>query len=164
MDADVRIEELRNLAAVMILGDSSLTDELTDKEAKSVLDLGVQQANAAVDALWLSGDVTQSPPDEAREMLAERIAPVRRFLGMVNALAGERQRLTPEHMAEGLEALRAATQELPLRPEAPVSDSALSLLAHWPTETDNLGFVLAILHAFGPGQAAEIDAGDDARR
>jgi hypothetical protein len=164
MDADVRTEELRNLAAVMILGDSSLTDELADKEAKSVLDLGVQQANAAVDALLLSVDAAKLPPDEAREMLAERMAPVRGFMGAINRIVGKRRGLTPEQMTEELETLRAAAQELPLQPEAPVSDSALSLLAHWPAETDNLGFVLAMLHAFGPGQAAEIDTGDEPRR
>ncbi|MFN2169329.1 MAG: hypothetical protein ACK2U9_24105 [Anaerolineae bacterium] len=157
----MRTEELRNLAAVMILGDSSLTDELTDKEAKSLLDLGVQQANAAVDAL-LSSSVL--PPDNAEEMIAERMAPVRGFLGAINRIVGKRRGLTPEQMTEELETLRAAAQELPLQPEAPVSDSALSLLAHWPAETDNLGFVLAMLHAFGPGQAAEIDTGDEPRR
>jgi hypothetical protein len=161
MDADVRTEELRNLAAVMILGDSSLTDELTDKEAKSLLDLGVQQANAAVDAL-LSSSVL--PPDNAEEMIAERMAPVRGFLGAINRIVGKRRGLTPEQMIEELESLRAAAQELPLRPEAPVSDSALSLLAHWPVETDNLGFVLAIRHAFGPGQSTENDTGADERR
>lgn len=164
MDTDVRTEELRNLAAVMILGDSSLTDELTDKEAKSVLDMGVQQANAAVDALLLSVDAVQLPPDEAREMLAERVAPVRRFVGRINALVGKRRDLVPEQVREELEALRAIAAELPLQPEAPVGDSALSLLAHWPTETDNLGFVLAMLHAFGPGQGTEHDARDEPRR
>ena len=164
MGVDVKTEELRNLAAVMILGDSSLTDELTDKEAKSVLDLGVQQANAAVDALLVSVDGVQLLPVEAREMLVERVAPVRRFVARINALVGKRRDLTPEQMTEELEVLRTTAQELPLWPEAPVSDSALSLLAHWPSEADNLGFVLAILHAFGPGRGTEHDAGDEPRQ
>jgi hypothetical protein len=164
MDPKVRTEQLKNLAAVMILGDAGLTDELTDKEAKSLLDMGMQQADAAVDALLASTGPEGLPPDEAEEMIAERMAPVRRFLGAVNALVGKRHGLASQQMIEELEALRAAAQELPLPPEAPVSDSALSLLAHWPTETETLGFVLAVLHVFGPEHVAEDDAGDESRR
>lgn len=164
MDAKVSASQLKNLAVVMILGDAGLTDELTDKEAKSLLDMGIRQADAAVDALPVSSDPARLPPDEVDEMIAERIAPVRRFMRRINSLVGKRQDLTPEQMAEELDVLRTASQELPLPPEAPVSDSALSLLAHWPTETDNLGFVLAILHVFGPEHAAEDDAEDEPRR
>lgn len=164
VDPEVRTKQLKNLAAAMIMGDAGLTDELTDKEAKSLLDMGMQQADAAVDELLVSTDPARQLPDDAEEMIAERMAPVRHFLGRINALVGKRQGLTPQQMTGELEGLRAAAQELPLPPLAPVSDSALSLLAHWPTETDNLGFVLAILHVFGPGQAARSDAGDEPRR
>jgi hypothetical protein len=164
MDADVGVDELKNLAALIILGDSGLTDELTDKEAKALLDLGMLQADAAVDALLASSDAARVPADGAGALIAGRVAPVRRFVRMVNVLAGKRRRLTPDQMAGELESLRAAAEELPLPPEAPVRDSAISLLAHWSTETDNLGFLLALLHVFGPGQATELDAGDDARQ
>jgi hypothetical protein len=164
MDPDVRTEHLRNLAAVMILGASGLTDELTDTEARSLIDQGLLQADAAVDALLVSFDPAWLPPDDASELIAERMAPVRRFMGAINALVGKRHRMTPAEVYEELDALRAVAEKLPLPPEAPVSDSALSLLAHWPTEPDNLGFVLAILHVFGSGHGTEIDAGDDTRR
>lgn len=164
MDPDVSTEHLRNVAAVMILGASGLTDQLTDKEARSLLDQGMLQAEAAVDALMVSFDPAWLPPDDANEMIAERMTPVRRFMGAINALAGKRHSMTPAQVYEELDALRTVAEELPLPPEAPVSDSALSLLAHWPTEPDNLGFVLAILHVFGSEHGTEIGAGDDTRR
>jgi hypothetical protein len=164
LDPKMSNEQLRDLAAGVILGDSSLTDELTDQEAKSLLDIGLLQADAAVDALVASFDPAQLRPDDAEEMIAERMAPVRRFLGRINALVGKRRRLTFEQMTAELNGLRVVAEELPLPPEAPVSSSALSLLAHWPAETDNLGFVLAILHVFGPAHAAEDDAEDEPRR
>ena len=79
MDVDARTEELRNLAAVMILGASGLTDELTDAEARSLLDRCLVQAEAAVDALTVRFDLAWLPVEEAREMIAERVAPVRRW-------------------------------------------------------------------------------------
>jgi hypothetical protein len=163
LDPKVRNEQLRKLAGVMILGDSSLTDELTDTEAKGLLDMGLLQADAAVDALLASFEPARLPPDDVEEMIAERMAPVRRFLSRINALVGKRRDLTPEQWTEELDGLRVAAVELPLPPEAPVSDSALSLLAHWPTEGDNLGFVLAILHVFGQGRSTEKHLRDDER-
>jgi len=173
MDEDVKIEELRNLAAVMILGASELTDELTDAEARSLIDSCVAQADAAVDVLLASHDPAGLSPEDASEMVAERVAPVRRYMGAVNALVGKRRRLTPAQMLAELDALQTAAEELPQPPGSPISDGAISLLAHWPTEGDNLGFVLALLHVFEPGAAAqsqppvgrsEKDVGDDRRR
>ena len=173
MANDVKTEQLRNLAAVMILGSSELTDELTDMEARSLIDQCLLQTEAAVDALLVSADPAELSPEDAGEMVAERVAPVRRFMGAVNALVGKRRRSTPDQMLEELNALVAVVEELPLPQGAPVSDGALSLLAHWPAERDNLGFVLALLHVFEPAptarsrvleQATESGSGDDARR
>jgi len=170
MDGDVKTEELQNLAAVMILGASELTDELTDAEARSLIDSCLAQADAAVDGLVASHDPAELSPEDASEMIAERVAPVRRYMGAVNKLVGKRRRLTPAQMLAELDALQSVAEELPQPPSAPISDGAISLLAHWPTEGDNLGFVLALLHVFEPGAAArtqtparlsEMDAGDD---
>lgn len=170
MDGDVKTEQLRNLAAVMILGASEQTDELTDVEARTLIDRCLRQAEAAVDALVLSAEW---PAGDAGVMIAEQIAPIRRFMGAVNALAGGRGRATPAQMLEQLQALRVMAEELPLPPGAPVSDGALSLLAHWPAEPDSLGFVLALLHVFepepaGPPQApeqhAEAETTNDSQR
>jgi hypothetical protein len=173
MDEDVKTEELLNLAAVMILGASELTDELTDVEARSLIDSCLAQADAAVDALIASHDPAALSPEDAGEMIAERVAPVRRYMGAVNALVGKRRRLTTAQMLAELNGLQAAAEELPQPPETPISDGAMSLLAHWPTEGDSLGFMLALLHVFEPGAAArsqtpvgrsEMEAGDDRRR
>ena len=154
MDEDIKTEELRNLAAVMILGASELTDELTDVEARTLVDQCLPQADAAVDALLALHDPAELSPGHASEMIAERVAPVRRYMGAVNALVGKRHRLTPKQMLAELEGLQAMAEELPQPPGAPISDGAMSLLAHWPTEGDNLGFVLALLHVFEPAAAA----------
>ena len=172
MSDDMSSDRLRNLAAVMIMGAPGLTDELTDVEARSLIDQCLLQAEAAVDALLVSADVAGLPAADAGEMIAERIAPVRRFMGAVNKLVGKRRSLTPDQMLEELDGLRKLAEELPLPPGTPLSEGALSLLAHWPTERENLGFVLALLHAFGPAPAArppltrhhtEAQAGQDAR-
>jgi hypothetical protein len=170
MDGDVKTEELQNLAAVMILGASELTDKLTDTEARSLIDSCLAQADAAVDGLIASHDPAELSPEDAGEMIAERVAPVRRYMGAVNTLVGKRRRLTPDQMLAELDALQAVAWELPKPLSAPISDGAMSLLAHWPTEGDNLGFVLALLHVFEPGTAArtqtpvgrsKMDAEDD---
>jgi hypothetical protein len=106
-------------------------------------------------------------------MIAERVAPVRRYMGAVNSLVGRRRRLTPAQMLAELDVLQRAAKELPQPPGGPISDGAMSLLAHWPTEGDNLGFVLALLHGFEPGAAVRsqipvgrsgLDAEDDRGR
>ena len=170
MDEDAKTQELQNLAAVMILGASELTDELADAEAKSLIDSCLAQVDAAVDGLIASHDPDELSPEDAGEMIAERVAPVRRYMGAVNTLVGKRRRLTPAQMLAELDALQTVAEELPKPPSAPISAGAMSLLAHWPTEGDNLGFVLALLHVFEPGAAAreeapagrsEMDAEDD---
>lgn len=170
MDEDARTEELLNLAAVMILGASELTDELTDAEARSLVDSCLAQADAAVVELMASYDPAELSTEDAGEMIAERVAPVRRYMGAVNTLVGKRRRLTPAQMLAELDALQTVAEALPKPPSVPISDGAMSLLAHWPAEGDNLGFVLALLHVFEPGAAArtqtpvgrsEMDAGDD---
>jgi hypothetical protein len=106
-------------------------------------------------------------------MIAEGVAPVRRYMGAVNALVGKRRRLTPTQILAELEGLQTMAEELPQPSGASISDGAMSLLTHWPTEGDNLGFVLALLHVFEPGAAVRsqipvgrsgLDAEDDRGR
>lgn len=156
MDVEAMTEQLKSVAAAVILGASGLTDELTDVEARSVIDQCLLQAEAAVDALMLSADTAGLSTDEAGELVAEGLAPVRRFMAAINALVGKRHLLTPGQMLEELDALRTLAEGLPLPPEVPVGDGALSLLAHWPTDPGNLGFVLAILHVLEPGPDARL--------
>jgi len=86
-------EEWHRLAAEIILESSSLTDELTDKEARPLLFWGLAQAESAVDAVVATQGVPVGhvvavlPAADLRAVLAGRLAQVRRMVKAISTLA-----------------------------------------------------------------------------
>lgn len=146
MVAYASTEKLRRQAAEMILEASSLTDELTDDEARPLIAWSLSQGEAAADAQSASVDLGSLPAEEAREMLTERVAPVRRLMRAINALAGERHDLNPYQVFNRLETIRSLAEELPVPGGVAVTDTALAELSAWQTGFDNGAFVGAILY------------------
>jgi hypothetical protein len=145
MVEDGRTEKLRRLAAEMILEASSLTDGLTDEEARPLIAWALSQGEAAADALAASVDLASLPAGETREMLAGRVAPVRRFMGAINALAGERRELKLHRAYKRLESIRVMAQELPAPPDVVSSDLKLKWLARRTRKDDDSAFVRTIV-------------------
>jgi len=146
MEEGSSTDNLRRQAAEMILEASSLTDELTDEEARPLIAWCLMQGEAAVDVLSASVDLASLAAEDAREMLSERVAPVRRLMRAINALAGERRDLGLCQVFDELEAIRALAEELPVPGGVAVTDTALAELAAWQTGFDNGAFVGAILY------------------
>ena len=139
-------DRLRRMAAEALLEAASLTGELTDEEARPLISWCLSQGEAAADALSTSSDLDLAAAGEARKMLVEQIAPVRRLMREINALAGERRDLDPQEVYDRLETIRALAEELPAPGGAAVSDTALAELAAWQTGLDNGDFVGALLY------------------
>jgi hypothetical protein len=143
--------ELRRMAAEMILEAASLTDELTDKEARPLISWCLSQGEAAAAAVAtadaLSAGTDPAPaPDDAREALMRRMAPVRLLMRAINDLAGKRRDMRSRQVFEELDAIRSLAQELPEPGGAAVTDVALAELAAWQTGFDNGAFVGAVLY------------------
>jgi len=65
---------LRRQASETVLEASSLTDELTDEEARPLLAWGLEQAKAAADELALTDQATAAmPAEDIRSMLADQL-------------------------------------------------------------------------------------------
>lgn len=156
MDREPNREDLKQQATALILEASVVTDELTDEEARPLIAWAVSQAAAATFAA--AEDLAALPAREARGMLAERLAPVRRCMRAINALAGRRGTLAPEALLEELQALRAAAQQVPAPPGAAVPDTALAELAAWQGRLDTRAFVGAILYLLRPVAAEDLPA------
>lgn len=143
-------EELRQQAGVMILEAVSVTDALTDEEARPLIAWGLSQGEAVVEALWASGKLVPLPSGEARGKAAKGVAPVRSVMRAVSRLVSRRSALSPDEVFEELEALRTAAGELPLPPGEAMTDTALAELAAWQSKLDTRTFVGAILYLLGP--------------
>jgi predicted RecB family endonuclease len=149
-------EKLRQLAAEMILELSSLTDDLADEEARPLISWGLDQADAAADAVVNSQRISVAnlipalPPDDLREALAGRVAPVRRVMKAISALVADRRELKPQELVERLEQLRALAGDLPARPAATISDTALAELAARQTDANNAALVETLLALLEP--------------
>ena len=76
----------------------------------------------------------------------EHVAPVRRLMRAINALAGGRRDLSPQQVFNELETLRTVAEELPVPAGVGITDTALAELAAWQTGFDNGAFVGAILY------------------
>ena len=140
--------ELRRMAAEMILETASLTDELTDAEARPLIDWCLREGEAAASAASAvdATDPAQAPGDDLRGALMERIAPVRRLMRAINALAGKRRDMRSRQVFEELDAIRSLAQELPEPGGAAITDVALAELAAWQTGFDNGAFVGALVY------------------
>ena len=146
MERGSNTDKLRRQAAEMILEASSLTDELTDEQARPLIAWCLSQGEAAADALSASVAMASLPATDAREILTERVAPVRRLIRAINALAGERRDLSPQQVFGGLEAIRTVAEELPIPAGVGVTDTAWAELAAWQTRFNNGAFVGATLY------------------
>jgi hypothetical protein len=159
MEEEFSTDQLRRQAAETILEASSLTDELTDDEARLLIAWCLSQGEAAADALSASVDMDSLTAEDAREMLTQRVAPVRRLMRAINVLAGERHDLSPHRVFNKLEAIRSLAEELPVPGGVAVTDTALAELAAWQTGFDNGAFVGAILYLVQGMPVGEIETG-----
>ena len=146
MEEGSSTDKLRRQAAETILEASSLTDELTDEEAVPLVAWCLMQGEVAADALSVSVDLASLAADDVREMLSERLAPVRRLMRAINALAGGRRYLSPQQVFDELEAIRAVAEELPAPAGISVTDTTLAELTAWQTGFENGAFVGAVLY------------------
>ena len=144
--------ELRRMAAEMILEAASLTDEMTDEEARPLISWCLSQGEAAAAAVAITDAVASGtghalePDDDPRKALRERLVPVRRLIRAINALTGKRRHMRSRQVFDELDAIRSLAQELPEPGGAAVTDVALAELAAWQTGFDNGAFVGAILY------------------
>lgn len=138
--------ELRRMAAEMILEAASLTDEMTDREARPLLSWCLSQGEAASDGFLTGTDPALAPEDSPREALMERLAPVRRLMHAINDLSGKRRDMNSRQVFTELDAIRSLAQELPEPGGTAVTDVALAELAAWQTGFDNGAFVGAIVY------------------
>ena len=157
MEEEFSTDQLRRQAAETILEASSLTDELTDDEARSLIAWCLSQGEAAADALSASVDMDSLTAEDAREMLTERVAPVRRLMRAIYVLAGERHDLSPHRVFNKLETIRSLAEELPVPGGVAVTDTALAELAAWQTGFDNGAFVGAILYLLRGMPVGEVE-------
>ena len=141
MNKDASTRELRRQAVEMILEAVSLTDGLDEPTAGFVMVWPRSQARAAVDALSVSVDLASLPAEDVRQMLAEQLAPLRRYVFAIKVLAGERSELTTQQGFKRLETIRDMAQKLPTPPELVPSDHMLMRFALWVPEPDDTDFV-----------------------
>ena len=158
MEEDSGTDKLRSQAAETILEASSLTDELTDEEARPLIAWCLTQGEAAADALSASFDLASLPAKDASEMLSERVAPVRRLMRAINSLAGGRRDLSPQEVFDELETIRTVAEELPVPARVGVTDTALAELTAWQTGFDNGAFVGAVLYLLQGMPVDELEA------
>ena len=148
----ISTSELRRMAAETILEAAGLTDELTDKEARPLLSWCLAQGEAAAaavvtaDAMSTGTDPAVAPEYSPRDALMKRMAPVRRLMRAINALAGRRRDLSSPQVYDELDAIRSLARELPEPGGVAVTDIALAELAAWQTRFDNGAFVGAIVY------------------
>ena len=139
-------DRLRRTAAEAILEAASLTDELTDEEARPLISWSLSQGEVAADALATSVDLDLVIAGRAQTMLAEQMVSVRQLLREINGLAGDRGDLDPQQVHGRLETIRVLAGELPVPRGTAVSDTVLAELAAWQTGLDNGDFVGALLY------------------
>lgn len=161
MRQQVGPEKLRQLAAEMILESSSLTDDLTDEEARPLIAWGLDQADAAAGAVASSQRISKAnlipalPPDDLRAALAGRMGPVRRLIKSIGVLAADRYELSSQEMAEELENIRTLAGELPAQAMLSITDIGTAELTARHTELSNVEFVEALLTLLEPGHGRQ---------
>jgi hypothetical protein len=148
-------EGLQQLAAEAILESSSLTDELTDEEARPLISWGLVQARLAVESVVAEQEAHVNsraailPADDLRAVLAERLAPVRRIVKASSALTIDRHRLSVQEVVEELVSIRAMAGKLPAAC-LPITGPTLAELAAWQLCFDNATFIRAMLVLLHP--------------
>jgi hypothetical protein len=101
----------------MILSASNLTDDLTDDEARPLIDWGVRQAEAAADDLaQASQEGWAQALEQPGDVLAERLEAVRRTMKRMNRLVARRQEMSAEEVQEEVQRLLSLAEDLPRPP------------------------------------------------
>ncbi len=95
--------ELEQRAAERIMGDPSLRDELTDEEARPLLDWGLAQAAALVQRAVAQGTT---------ETLDAAVDDLRRLMKRINRLVGHRTAGETERLPKDLERLARVSEQL----------------------------------------------------
>jgi hypothetical protein len=146
MPGDVGSVRLRRQAAEMVLEASSLTDELTDEEARPLIAWGLDQAKAAADELALVDQAMASfRTDDVRSILADQLTPLRRTMKLINALTADRRDLSSEELFEELQYLLELAERLPHPPTLTDPQVPLAELSARQSDLDNAAFVKAIM-------------------
>jgi hypothetical protein len=147
-------------ASAMVLGASSLTDELTDEEARPLLAWGLEQAKAAADELALRDQVMAAmPAEDVRSMLADKLTPLRRTMKVINGLAADRRSLSPQALFEELKYVVELAGGLPHPPSLTDPQVPLAELSAQQADLDNAAFVQAILALLGSPSPTGVDTG-----
>lgn len=137
---------LRQLASERILSASNLTDELTDDEARPLIDWGVMQAEAAADDLsQVSLDERDPAGSDLGDILAERLEAVRRMMKRMNHLVVGRHALPAEEVLGELQRLFELAENLPRPPFFEEPAVPLAELSARQAGLGNRAFVQAIV-------------------
>lgn len=151
--------QLRRQAAEMVLEASSLTDELTDEEARPLLAWGLEQAKAAADELALTDQAMAAlPAEDVRSMLADQLTPLRRTMKLINGLTADRHDLSSEDLFEELKYVLELAGRLPYPPTFADPQIPLAELSARQVDLDNAEFVQAILALLGSPPPIEVDS------
>jgi hypothetical protein len=149
---------LRRQASEMVLGASSLTDELTDEEARPLLAWGLEQAKAAAEELALPDQVMAAmPAEDVRSMLADQLTPLRRTMKLINGLTADRYSLSPQDLFEELKDVVELAAGLPRPPSLTDPQVALAELSAQQADLDNAAFVRAVLALLGSPSPTGVD-------
>jgi hypothetical protein len=157
LDEQVGPEKLRQQAVEMILESSSLTDDLTDEEARPLIAWGLDQAEAAADAVVASQRISVShllpalPVADLRAALAGRVGPVRHVMKAISALTAARRDLSSQEMVGELGNICMMAGELPAQALVTITDTGLTELGARQAGLDNAAFVQALLALLEPG-------------
>lgn len=100
-------EELEARAAESILGDAGLRDELTDDEAKPLIEWGVSQASAMARRV-----VAEAALQSDIDTLDESLASLRRLMKRVNRIVGRRAEGDPESLRKDVDRLASLSEKL----------------------------------------------------
>jgi hypothetical protein len=150
--------QLRRQAAEMVLGASSLTDELTDEEARPLLGWALEQANAAADKLALTDQVMAAmPAEDVRSMLADQLTPLRLTMKRINGLTADRHSLSPQDLFEELKYVVELAGGLPHPPFLTDPQVPLAELSAQQVDLDNAAFIQAILALLGSPSPTGVD-------
>ncbi len=100
-------EELEARAAESILGDAGLRDELTDDEARPLIEWGLRQASAMARRV-----VAEAALQSSMETLDDSLTSLRRLMKRINRLVGRRGEGDPERLRKDFARLASLSEKL----------------------------------------------------
>jgi len=138
------LEDRMRQLADQLVGDSSLTDALDDREGQRLLDWAIKASQR------LANQTAQMDDLQAESYLGEKAENLRRMVRRIGRLAGEKGGLDPQAIGEHLGQIFEAAESLPglrtLRP-ADLMQIAQSIQTQTPEDTLNLIMELIGLEA-----------------